>query len=202
MPELSSVDHSTSPPRVHFPREYNAAHDLIQRNLLAGRGGKNAFIDDAGSYSYVELSRRVNRFANAITALGVQPEQRVLLCLLDSIDFPVAFLGCILAGVIPVAANTLLTTDDYDYMLRDSRARALIVSDLLWPKFAPIVQRLPRLQHIVLSGTMPGACEPKLASFSELCEAASEVFAPQATSPDEACFWLYSSGSTGAPKGT
>ena len=101
MPEFSTVDPLAKPPRVDFPSVYNAAHDLIGRNLQAGRADKIAFIDDAGSYSYGELAQRVNRFANAITALGVQPEQRVFLCLLDSIDWPVAFLGCILAGVVP-----------------------------------------------------------------------------------------------------
>ena len=202
MPQLSTVDRSATPPAVTFPRQYNAAFDLIERNLQAGRANKPAFIDDAGSYSYGELAQRVNRFANAITGLGVQPEQRVLLCLLDSIDWPVAFLGCIKAGVVPVAANTLLTSDDYDYMLRDSRARALIVSDALWPKLAPLMGQLPHLQHVVVSGEIGGTSTVERLSFSALCAAASDQFDAAETSPDEACFWLYSSGSTGAPKGT
>src|SRR5512143_2736094 len=88
MPGLSTADHRTIPPRVEIPREYNAAHDLLERNLRAGRAGKTAFIDDAGSYTYGDLAERVNRFANALTGLGVAREQRVLLCLLDTIDFP------------------------------------------------------------------------------------------------------------------
>lgn len=202
MPDFSTVDHMAMPPRVDFPSVYNAAHDLIGRNLQAGRGDKLAFIDDAGSYTYGELSQRANRFANAITALGVQPEQRVFLCLLDSIDWPVAFLGCILAGVVPVAANTLLTTQDYDYMLRDSRARALVVSDQLWPKVVPLLGKLAHLQHVVVSGVMPTDSPVALHAFAPLCERASADFKPADTSPDEPCFWLYSSGSTGAPKGT
>lgn len=202
MPELSTVDPLATPPRVDFPSAYNAAYDLIGRNLQAGRADKIAFIDDAGSYSYGELAQRVNRFANAITALGVQPEQRVFLCLLDSIDWPVAFLGCILAGVVPVAANTLLTTQDYDYMLRDSRARALVVSDQLWPKLEPLLGHLPQLQHVVVSGAMPAASPVALHALVPLCERSAPDFTPAETSPDEACFWLYSSGSTGAPKGT
>ena len=95
MPELSSADHSIRPPRLKIPRQYNAAHDLIERNLQAGRGGKLAFIDDNGAYTYDELAERVNRWANALTGLGLQMEQRVMLCLQDSIDFPTAFLGCI-----------------------------------------------------------------------------------------------------------
>lgn len=202
MPELSTVDPLSNPPRVDFPRAYNAAHDLIGRNLKAGRAGKLAFIDDAGSYSYGELAQRANRFANAITALGVQPEQRVFLCLLDTIDWPVAFLGCILAGVVPVAANTLLTTPDYEYMLRDSRARALVVSDQLWPKLEPLLGTLPHLQHVVVSGAMPATSPVALHAFAPWCAQAASDFTPAETSPDEACFWLYSSGSTGAPKGT
>ena len=203
MPELSTLDlHADPAQRVAFPNPYNAAFDLIERNLRAGRADKPAFIDDAGSYSYGELATRVRQFANAITALGVQPEQRVLLCLHDSIDWPVAFLGAILAGVVPVAVNTLLTTDDYDYMLRDSRARALIVSAPLWPKLAPLVDQLPHLQHIVMSGEIPGTDPAPGLSFSTLCRQASPQFEAASTSPDEACFWLYSSGSTGSPKGT
>ncbi|MFZ4479793.1 MAG: benzoate-CoA ligase family protein [Rhodoferax sp.] len=202
MTELSIVDRSASPPAIRFPRQYNAAFDLIERNLQAGRGDKPAFIDDAGSYSYAELSRRVKCFANAITTLGVQPEQRVLLCMVDTIDWPVAFLGCILAGVVPVAVNTLLTTDDYEYMLRDSRARALLVSDVLWPKLEPLMGRIPGLQHVVVSGEMVGASTVPRLGFAALVAAAGDQFEAAATSPDEACFWLYSSGSTGAPKGT
>ena len=85
---------------------YNAAADLIERNLAAGRGAKTAFIDDCGRCSYVELAERVSRFANLVRRLGVHPEQRILLCLHDTIDFPTAFLGAIKAGVVPVAVNT------------------------------------------------------------------------------------------------
>ena len=75
MAQLSSADHSVSPPRVSIPRRYNAAHDLIERNLRAGRGEKLAFIDDRGSYSYAELARRVNRFASSLASLGLRAEE-------------------------------------------------------------------------------------------------------------------------------
>ncbi|MGH8752171.1 MAG: AMP-binding protein, partial [Burkholderiales bacterium] len=152
MPGLSTADHSVSPPLINIPRDFNAAHDLIERNLKAGRAAKTAYIDDNGSYSYGELAQRVNRCANALTGLGVQMEQRVLLCLHDSIDFPTAFLGSIKAGIVPVAVNTLLTASDYEYMLADSRARVLIVSEPLLPTFAPLLPRLAHLKHIIVSG--------------------------------------------------
>src|SRR4029450_11926493 len=115
MPSLSTADHRLTPPQVTIPRDYNAAHDLIERNLAAGRGSKVAYIDDGGSYSYGELAERVTRCASALVQLGIAREERVLLCLLDTIDFPSAFLGAIKAGIVPVAGNTVLTARDYEY---------------------------------------------------------------------------------------
>src|SRR5580693_5101830 len=128
---------------------YNAAADLIGRNLDAGRGAKTAFIDDRGRCSYAELAERVSRFANLVRRLGIHPEQRILLCLLDTIDFPTAFLGAIKAGVVPVPVNTLLTSSDYDFMLRDSRARLLVVSAPLLASVTPILANHPDLEIIV-----------------------------------------------------
>jgi benzoate-CoA ligase len=198
MPGLSTADHRVSPPRIDIPRDYNAAHDLIERNLEAGRAGKAAFIDDLGSYTYAELAERVNRCANAFIGLGLEAEERVLLCLLDTIDFPTAFLGAIKAGIVPIAANTLLTSADYEYMLRDSRAHALVVSAGLLPIFKSLLGRLPHLKHVIVSGGDGGEHRP----LAELLAHAPSGFAPAATTADDMCFWLYSSGSTGAPKGT
>ncbi len=185
-------------PQIAIPRDYNAAVDLIERNLTAGRGGKVAFRDDRGALTYAELAERVDRAANALRALGLEPEQRVLLCLLDTIDFPTLFLGAIKAGIVPIAVNTLLTTADYDFMLRDSRARALVVSDALYDRFAPILAQQPALKQVVVSGTQPIEGRRLL---SDLLAAAAPRAKAAETSSDDACFWLYSSGSTGTPKG-
>jgi len=198
VPELSQVDRSVSPPRITIPRRYNAAHDLIERNLVAGRGSKIAFIDDRGRYSYDQLARRVNQVANALLAAGVVPEQRILLCVHDSIDFPAVFLGAIKAGVVPVAVNTLLTQDDYEYMLADSRSVLAVVSEPLWPLFEPLLEKLPDLKGIVVAGAPASLGQ----SLDALLERAGDLFAAANTTSDDACFWLYSSGSTGAPKGT
>ncbi len=160
-------------PQIAIPRDYNAAVDLIERNLTAGRGGKVAFRDDRGALTYAELAERVDRAANALRALGLEPEQRVLLCLLDTIDFPTLFLGAIKAGIVPIAVNTLLTTADYDFMLRDSRARALVVSDALYDRFAPILAQQPALKQVVVSGTQP--IEGRLYAKPILGIAASDV---------------------------
>jgi benzoate-CoA ligase len=198
VPVPSSADHSPSPPRIEIPREFNAAHALIERNLRAGRGPKLAYVDDHARLTYAGLAERVNRCASALAGLGLEMEQRALLCMSDSIDWPVAFLGSIQAGIVPVAVNTLLTPADYEYMLRDSRARALLVSESLLPKFTPILDRAPFVKHVIVSGGEG----PGHLSFSELLAGASPEFDAAPTTADDMCFWLYSSGSTGPPKGT
>src|SRR5947208_3213399 len=202
MAGLSTADQRESPPRIDIPRDYNAAHDLIERNLQAGRASKVAYIDDLGTYTYGELAERVNRCSNALAGLGLVPEQRVLLCVLDTIDFPTAFLGSIKAGIIPIAANTLLTTADYEYMLRDSRAHALIVSAPLLPAFTPLLGRMPHLRHVIVCGAADEKATAGHPSFSNLLAEASVEFVPVATTSEDACVWMCSAGSTGAPRGT
>jgi len=199
MPSLSQADHSTSPPRINIPSNYNAAYDLIERNLAAGRGNKIAFVDDAGSYTYAELATRVNRAANALLGLGLGMEDRVMLCHLDSIEWVCVFLGAIKAGIVPLATNTLFTTSDYENLLRDSRARGLVVSDALLPAFLPAIKKsLPFLKHVIVSGKEPQG----YLQLSSLMAKASDSLDPAPTCCDDACFWLFSSGSTGTPKGT
>jgi benzoate-CoA ligase len=177
---------------------YNAAADLIERNLAAGRAAKTAFLDDAGSLSYAELGDKTGRFANLLCRLGVQREQRILLCLLDGTDFPIAFLGAIRAGIVPVAVNTQLGAGDYAFMLADSRARAVVVSAPVVPAMAAAVATLPPPQpEIIVSGDRSRA--PSFAARLEDLPATADT---ALTHPDEPCFWLYSSGSTGRPKGT
>src|SRR5437879_10891449 len=143
MPELGSADHADSPPSIAIPREYNAAHDLIQRNLRAGRADKSAFIDDLGNYTYAELDRRTSAFANVLRAQGLGMEDRILLCLHDTIDFPTAFLGAIKAGVVPVAVNTQLAAGEFAFMLADSRALAVVVSAPVLPIITAALAQLP-----------------------------------------------------------
>jgi benzoate-CoA ligase len=177
---------------MDVPRDYNAAHDLIDRNLRAGRGAKAAFHDDRGSITYAQLAERVNRFGSGLLAMGLRMEERVLIAMHDTADWPVAFLGAIKAGIVPVAVNTLLTTKDYQYMLSDSRAKALVVSEALLPQFKPILEKLPLLKHVIVTG----------ASFDDVLANGAAKLEPAPTTRDDACFWLYSSGSTGMPKGT
>jgi benzoate-CoA ligase len=177
---------------------YNAAADLIERNLAAGRATKTAFLDDRDRYSYGELAQRVSRFAHLVGRLGIHPEQRILLCLHDTIDFPTAFLGTIKAGAVPVAVNTQLSPDEFAFMLADSRARGVVVSAAVMPVISAALAQLsgPRPAVVISSGD-----EEENSLARSLSEMPTE-FEAAPTHPDEPCFWLYSSGSTGRPKGT
>lgn len=182
---------------IRFDDEYNAAVDLIARNLAAGRADKPAFIDINGSHTYGDVERLSNKVANAMTAMGIRREQRVLMCMLDTVDFVAVFLGCIKAGIVPVPVNTRLTAKDYSFMLDDSRAAALIVSEPLYPLFADDIDKHPDLDHVIVSG----ADSLGHKALSDLIDAASDAFEPARTRRDDMCFWLYTSGTTGMPKG-
>jgi len=198
MLKLSEVDRSQSPPLLHIPRHYNAAHDLIQRNLRPGVADKPAFIDDQTSLTYRELDSRTSAFANVLHALGVETEQRVFMCMQDTVDFPIVFLGSIKAGAVPVPVNTLLTPADYAYLLHDCRARVAVIAAPLWPLVEPLLPNLPALRHVLIAGGDVGGPN----SLAGRLAAASTAHETTHTTRDDPCFWLYSSGSTGAPKGT
>jgi benzoate-CoA ligase family protein len=197
----SHVDASSSPPRVEVPRRYNAAIDFVDRHVTEGRGAKVAFVDDFGTTTYAALAERTARAASMIRALGVHPEQRVMLCLHDTADFVALFFGAIKAGAVAVPVNTLLTSDDYAFMLDDSRARVLLVSDALLPKLEPAIQRARSLAKAVVVRSPLGGPDGGHARLDALlADASPDADTFDATSDDTA-FWLYSSGSTGAPKG-
>src|SRR5581483_3062852 len=180
-----------------IPRQYNFAADILERNLSAGRADKAAYIDPRGTWTYGALADRVERFSHALSRLGIEREQRILICLLDTIDWPTAFLGAIKAGVVAIPVNTLMTEDDYRFMLTDSRAKALVVSEALYPKFANLIGQCPDLKHVIVSGA--DAHGHRLFEDMLAGPKAEPYTAP--TTRDDICFWLYTSGSTGKPKG-
>jgi benzoate-CoA ligase len=186
------------PPRPP-PERFNFARHLLAANEQ--RGGKAAYIDDAGTLTYAQLAARVRSTAGALHARGLRREERVLLCMLDTVDFPVAFLGALYAGVVPVPVNTLLTASDYAFMLAHSRARAVIVSEAL----LPVLQRaLAAGPHEVDTVWVSATTGPLAAGTQEFtpCTTHAPLLEPADTGADDMAFWLYSSGSTGRPKGT
>ena len=189
------IDYSAAP-----DAEFNYADYLF--GLNRERAGKIAYIDDQGTLSYGDLEQRARRLAQALLDAGIQREQRVLLLMHDCNDWPVTFLGSIFAGIVPVAVNTLLTADDYLYMLQHSRARVVLVSNALLAILRTALQAGAHEVDTVLVSGVDGQLQEGEQDL-ETCLQAGEVMAEAAaTSADDIGFWLYSSGSTGQPKGT
>src|ERR1700723_2548343 len=176
---------------------YNAVTYLLDRNIDEGRADKLAYTDTVSELPYGDLQKQSCRVANMLRRLGVRREERVAMIMLDTTDFPAVFLGSIRAGIVPVPLNTLLTADQYAYVLADCRARVLFISEALLPVIKDIVGRMPDLAHVIVAGN--NAHGHKKLSNEILGE--SDSFATVATHADEPAFWLYSSGSTGMPKG-
>ncbi len=169
----------------------NAVDWFVDRHVREGRGDRVAFIDPWRTLTYGALDTASRRFASALARAGIQPEQRVVILLLDTVDFPIAFWGCLRAGVIPVPVNTLLTSEMIAYILADSRAAAAVVS-------AGLVGAVPATARIIVSNP-DGSAEG--ADFEAFLASGDPSTPTLPRSADEVAFWLYSSGSTGAPKG-
>ncbi len=184
------------PPEL--PILFNVATYFVDRHLQESRDHKVAFLCGDEQVTYGELFERVNRLGNSLKTLGVRPEQRVALLLLDTPEFAYAFFGAIKIGAVAVPLNTLLTPAEYEYMLNDSRARVVIVSESLLPQLQAIPKsNLRYVETVIVHGKAPETTY----SLHELLSAASPELEAEPTSRDDAAFWLYSSGSTGRPKG-
>ncbi len=182
------------------PEAFNFARHLLDTN--AGRPDKTAFIDDERRLTYRALEERVRRFAAALRDAGVKREERVLLLMLDSCDWPVAFLGAMLAGAVPVAVNTLLTADDYAYMLEHARAQAGIVSGAVKPALKAALTKSDHEVHKVVVSRPTQPLEFGEIEFEAFLDGHAPLVRAAKTHADDPAFWLYSSGSTGRPKGT
>ena len=180
-----------------IPERFNAASFFVDRHVAEGRGERVAFHHEGGTLTYAGLQERANRAGNALQALGVEREQRVLCLLLDTPDFLAAFWGALKIGAIPVPLNTMLRAPDYLYFLNDSRATVLVVSEPLFAVVEPVLGEARFLRHVIVTGPAKGRAQ----SFEALLDKASARLDAVETSRDDAAFWLYSSGSTGFPKG-
>ncbi len=182
---------------LQIPERYNAAVEFVDKNVEAGRGEKVAIYYQDKTFTYRQLLEMVNRCGNFLKRLGVEIENRVMVLLPDSPEFAAAFFGAMKIGGVPIPVNTLLKASEYGYMLNDSRAKVLVIAESLLDELEKARGQLRYLKHIVVVGEP----RPEQFSFSELMAEASPALEPAETGKDDSAFWLYSSGSTGPPKG-
>jgi benzoate-CoA ligase len=185
---------------IDLPQIFNVATYFVDRNILDGRAGNVAIECGDERITYQQLLECTNRAGNALRSLSVRPEERVLLLLLDGPEFLYSFFGAIKIGAVAVPVNTQAKPHDYEYILNDSRSRIAIVSETLLQQLQAIPrQNLRYLREIILVGDGNHVSQhPRL---RDVMDAASPDLTAEPTSKDDAAFWLYSSGSTGVPKG-
>ena len=177
---------------------FNAASYFVDRHIVEGRGSAVAIECGDGRVTYADLHEQVGRTASAMRdELGIRPEERVLLLMLDGPELAFAFFGAIKIGAVPIPANTLWTPDDYEFLLHDSRAVAVIVSASLHARIAEVLPRCRSVRHVVVAG---GPAADGAIDFDALIARGQAETTAEETSEDAPAFWLYSSGSTGRPK--
>src|SRR6266550_8704540 len=180
-----------------LPPQFNAATWFVDRNVAEGRAAVPAFSHEGRTLTYADVLDLANRTGNALAEIGVEPEHRVLMLCLDAPEFIGTFWGAIKIGAVPIPTNTLMRASDYLYFRNDSRAKVAVVSAPLLAEAGPVLGQAPLLRHVLVAG---GAAAGHL-SFEEQVSKAGATLDAAPTSRDDPAFWLYSSGSTGFPKG-
>src|SRR5262245_19077773 len=184
-------------PTIQLPDLFNAAVEFVDRHVEAGRTNHVALRYEGRRFTYGQVAAMVNRVGNALRHLGVEMENRVLLLLYDSPACAASFFGAMKIGAVPVPVNTMMRAQEYEYFLNDSRAKVLIEHRPLWNEVAQVRSRLKYLKDVVIVGEPDSGQQ----AFDQWTTQASPELEPAPTSKDDTAFWLYSSGSTGFPKG-
>lgn len=179
-----------------LPEHFNAAAFFVDRHLLDGSAARTAFRCAGRSVTYGEVTAAANRCGHALAALGVEIEDRVLLVLDDTPAFAAAFWGTVKLGAVAVPVNTLMTPQEYEFLLNDSRAKVAVVEVSVAARLLAVRHRCPWLREIVVAGrALAGTLE-----LEALLEAATPALEPARTFADDVMYWGYTSGSTGKPK--
>jgi len=187
----------SEPANIVIPERFNAAVHLIDRHMEEGRADKVALYHGQKTVTYRELQESVNRAGALLQRLGVERENRILLLLLDCPEFIASFFGAVKIGAVPVPVNTMMTKKEYRHFLQDSRSKVLVISEELLPLIESLEKDADSLTHIVVVGKR----KKGLLCYEDLTSSSSSRLEAVDTHKDDACFWLYSSGSTGLPKG-
>lgn len=183
--------------KLDLPDIYNAATTFVDENIAQGRGNKTALYYLDRQFTYQEVFEWVNRTGNTLKDLGLDIEQRLLLVLPDCPEFAFVFFGAIKIGAIPIPVNPWMKAKDYEYLLEDSRARAVVLHESVLPEIEKIWDGPRYLKKVVVVGRPKG----KALSYESLVGKASTKLEAEATNRDDVAMWLYTSGSTGSPKG-
>jgi len=181
-----------------LPEQLNAATVFVDSHLKEGRGAKAAILCGDQVVTYGELHENVNRLGNALLGLDVRMEERVAILMPDTPELIYAFFGAMKIGAVAVPINTMLMPKDYLYLLNDCRARVLVIHKSLFQNYAANREELRFLKHVIVAG---GEEAGSLNLATVTAQASPELDAAE-TSKDDSAFWLYSSGTTGFPKGT
>jgi len=183
---------------IELPEQLNAAAVFVDSHIAEGRGAKPAILCEDRTITYSGLHEGVNRMGNALKELGVRMEHRVAILMPDTPECVYAFFGAMKIGAVAIPTNTMLKPPDYEYMLNDSRAGVLLVHSSLLDRITAVRDRLRYVEHIIVAGDEVEG----YTSLQSILDAASPELALADTNKDDSAFWLYSSGTTGFPKGT
>lgn len=182
---------------IQFPERFNHADYFLYHNVAEGRENKTCLFYEDQTFTYGDAVRRSNRAGNALRDAGMKIEDRVLLVMPDSPEFAWTWFGAAKAGGVITMVNPLLMPDDYRYYLDYTRATVAVVHESVLPNFTAAAKESKYLRNVLVTGADKG----EFLSFNETLAGMPEELSPADTSRDDIAIWLFTSGSTGHPKG-